>query len=174
MTRSTTPRRGNHAPLDIDLIHSKCVEEGDCWLWQGALHCGAPVMRDGNRVVNVRRWIAEHVKGLAIEGKLASPHCGNGKCCAPEHVDVVTRRTVQRRTTKRTQFQQRVTRNEKVALAARARSPVDQAMVDAIRASDMPGRALADQLGLAHSTVQHIRSHRSWKNYRSPFAGLMG
>jgi hypothetical protein len=174
MTKSTTPRRANHAPLDLGLIRAKSVEEGNCWLWQGAIHCGMPVIRHNGKVVNVRRLVAQEFLYLNVEGKLATARCGNGKCCAPEHVDVVTRQTLQRRTTRRTLHQQRPSRNAKLAQAARARSPLDQAMVDAIRADERPGREIADELGVAHSTVQHIRSHRNWKNYRSPFAGLLG
>ena len=168
-----TVRRANHAPIDLDLIHAKCIEEGDCWLWQGAMHCGMPVVRHAGKVVNVRRYIAEHLQGLDVAGKLASCKCGNGMCCAPDHVDMITRKQLQRRTSKRTQFHQCPVRNERLALIAREKSPLDQAAVDAIRASDMPSRDIADKIGLAHSTVQHIRSYRSWKNYRSPFAGLM-
>lgn len=174
MTRSTTPRRANHAPVDLGVIRSKCIEEGNCWLWQGAMHAGMPVIRHNGKVVNVRRVIASEFLFIDIEGKLVPASCGNGQCCAPQHVDVVTRRTLQRRTIARTQFHQRVTFKEKAALAARARSPLDQAMVDAIRADNRPGSEIADQLGLPHSTVQHIRSHRNWKNYRSLFAGLLG
>jgi len=167
------PRRANHAPLDLGLIRAKSVEEGNCWLWQGAMHTGMPVIRHNGKVVNVRRIIAQEFLYIDVDGKLATARCGNGKCCAPEHVDVVTRQTLQRRTIARTQFHQRVTFKEKAAQAARARSPLDHAMVDAIRADERPGREIADELGVAHSTVQHIRSHRNWKDYRSPFAGLL-
>jgi hypothetical protein len=173
MTLPAPPRRANHAPLDLDVIHSKCIEEGDCWLWHGAMKCGMPVVRHAGKVVNVRRYIAEHLQGLDVAGKLASCKCGDGMCCAPAHIDMIRRKQLQQRTTTRTLHQQRLVRKEKLAMAARARSPLDQAMVDAIRASELTGRQIAEQLGVAQSTVQHIRSHRSWKNYRSAFAGLM-
>lgn len=172
MTRSTTIRRANHAPLDLDVILAKCTEEGDCWNWNGALHCGAPVVRIGGKVHNVRRHIAEHIQGRDVAGKLAIARCGNGKCCAPEHIDVITRRALQRRTTRQTQHQQRVTRNERIALAARTRSVLDSDKVRQIRASDLPGRDLAAQLGVSLSAVQKARNYQTWKDYRSPFAGL--
>lgn len=173
MTRSTTPRRPDHAPVDLGVIRAKCCEEGTCWLWQGAMHTGHPVLRHRGKVVNVRRIIAEEFLYLAVEGKLATARCGNGKCCAPEHVEMVTRRTLQRRTTRRTQHQQRPTRNAKQAAIQRARSVLDWDKVQAIRASDLPGRKLAEQYGVALETVQNVRKYRTWKDYSSPFAGLM-
>jgi hypothetical protein len=167
-------RRANHAPLDIEVIRAKSIEEGDCWLWQGALNQGVPVVRHAGQIINVRRYIAQHLHGKAVQGKLASTTCRNPQCCAPEHVDLITRKQLQIRTTKRTRHQSRASRNEKLAARARARSSaLDQEAVAAIRASDLTGRELAEQYGVALSTVQHARNYRSWKDYRSPFAGLM-
>lgn len=167
-------RRANHAPLDIEVIRAKTIEEGDCWLWQGALNQGVPVVRHAGQIINVRRFIAQHLQGKAVQGKLASTTCRNPQCCAPDHVDLITRKQLQIRTTKQTRHQSRPSRNEKLAAQARARSSVlNHEAVAAIRSSDRPGRELAEQYGVALSTVQHARNYRSWKDYRSPFAGLM-
>jgi hypothetical protein len=172
MTKSTTPRRPNHAPIDLDVIQAKCTDDAGCWIWNGAIHAGMPVIRHDRKVVNVRRYIAEHIQGHQVTGRLATASCGNGKCCAPDHIDLITRLALQRRTTRQTQHQQLATRNEKLAQAARARSPLNQEIVDAIRASDLPIRALAAQYNLAQASVHRVKTYQSWKDYRSPFAGL--
>ena len=173
MTRSATVRRANHAPIDLDLILAKSTEDGDCWQWGGGYHCGAPVIRHGKRVVSVRRYIAEHIQARSVAGRLAHTSCGNPKCCAPDHIDLITRLQLQRRTTIQTKYQQSVTRNERIAMAARTRSVLDPDKVAAIRASDLPGRDLAAQLGVSLNAVQKARNYQTWKNYRSPFTGLV-
>ena len=174
MTRDITPRRPDGAPLDLAVIVAKCTEEGDCWLWRGAVHCGMPVVRHNNRVVNVRRYIAQHIQGSVVDGKLASTRCGNPQCCAPEHVDMITRKELQRRTAKTTKNQQRPSRNYKLAIKARARSTLNDELVAQIRASDLTGRELAALYGVSLSSIQKARNYQSWRDYRSPFAQLIG
>jgi len=172
MTTSNAPRRANHAPLDLAAIHAKCTEEGDCWNWDGALHCGAPVARLGGKTYNVRRYMAEQLMGRNVAGKLAHTTCRNPRCVAPHHIEMITRLQLQRRTTIRTQHQQRASRNERIAMAARSRAALDPEKVEQIRASDMPSRALAAVLSVSQSTVLKARNYQSWKDYRGPFAGL--
>lgn len=172
MTTSRATRRANHAPLDLAAIAAKIVEEGDCWIWQGAFNQGVPVVRHNARIINVRRFIAHEVQGLDVVGKYASTRCQNPQCCAPDHVDLITRKQLQRRTTKRTQHQKRLSRNEKIAVAARSKSVLNTDAVAEIRASDLTGRELAERYGCALSTIQAARNHRNWRDYRNPFSGL--
>jgi len=166
------PRRRNYAPLDLKMIREKCVEDGTCWIWQGAINQGMPVARDRDRIVNVRRHIAGYLRGEIVLGKLASTTCGTPRCCAPAHIEMVTRQSLQRKSAL-TLYHQAPARREKLAIAQRARSPLDSEMVAAIRASDLPGRDLAALYGVSLSTIQGVITHRTWQNYRNPFAGLM-
>lgn len=174
MTRSTTTRRPNHAPLDLAVIHAKCTDEGDCWIWDGALHCGHPVVRHGGKVISVRRYIAKHIHGRAVDGKLASTTCANSQCCAPAHIALVPRRQLNRSVTKLTRHQSQLSRNHKLAMKKRALSTLTVDQVQQIRESDLPGRALAAQYGVVLYTVQRIRNGASWRDYSSPFAQLIG
>lgn len=79
-------------PLTIELIHSRCDEVGDCWIWTGALTGpGYPSMTyGGKRGMNLRREV------LRIEGR-PSPAghrvintCLNPKCLNPAHLKSLT------------------------------------------------------------------------------------
>lgn len=173
MTKSLTPRKANHAPLDLAAIHAKCTEDGDCWLWNGAIHCGMPVLRAGSKVISVRRYIAIEIQARAIGTRLASTNCGNPRCCAPDHIAMLTRKQLNVRATQRTRHQNRLNRNHKLATAKRALSPLTADQVAEIRMSTLQGRPLAKKYGVALDTVQRIRNGRTWRDYASPFAGLM-
>jgi len=170
---TTTPRRPNGAPLDLAVIRGKCTADGECWTWDGAMHHGMPVVRHGRQVVNVRRHIAAHIQLQRVAGLLASTLCHNPACCAPDHIRMLTRRQLQKRTARRVGPQQGALRNARLSILARRRSVLDAASVALIRGSDRTGRDLAQELGVSLSCVQKVRRFETWRDFANPFSGLM-
>lgn len=147
-----TPRRPDGAPVTMDLIRSKCIEDGDCLVWQAGksttTNTGIPYMKADGKIVPVRRWIAENILKLPIKGKLASNICANPACVAPEHVAMKTRVKLQKDTVARTLYHLNPVRNAKLAKAARDRSPHPPEMVEKIRAAEGSHKAIARELGV--------------------------
>lgn len=153
-------------------IRARCIEEGDCWIWQRAFDHTAPAMRppDGRRiVVNVRRFMLAQQRDMT--GLLASNRCGDRRCVAPDHLIAVTRRRLQQLTAERTGYHRHPVRRAKMAAAATARAGIGAEKVAAILASDEPGRVIAQRLGVSLSTVQAWRNGRRFRA-GDPFAGL--
>jgi hypothetical protein len=168
------PRRQNRAPITMELVREKCIEDGDCLIWQAAKSpSGAPYMKvHGYGSMPVRRWIAGNVLGLQIDGRMASTICGNSACVEPEHVEMKTRSKMQRDAVKRTQYHLNPVRNQKLYKAAAARSPYSKETVEKIRAAEGSQRSIARDFGVSFAMVNRIKNGQSHRNYSSPWAGL--
>lgn len=73
---------------------AKVLLEGDCWIWTGAMASGrVPVAWLDNVNQPVRRW----VMGPVPYDHDVIAACGDGRCIAPAHMEVVTRQERDRR-----------------------------------------------------------------------------
>ena len=81
---STTRKTRIHT---VATLHSRCIEEGDCWIWQGACDGhGKPQVRHLGKTVYVRRLMRELKDGRRIPtGKVVACKCGMDKCVSPAH-----------------------------------------------------------------------------------------
>lgn len=162
-------------PVTMDLIRAKSEEDGDCLIWKGSFGSDVPYLRVpmSRSLVPVRRWIAQNVLGLKVNGLLASNKCGNPRCVDPAHIQMMTRAQLQKFTSDRTKYQQNPARNYKLALAARARSPHSPELIEKIRGMEGSSKSIARELGINFSVVTEIRMGRSYKSYtNNPWAGL--
>lgn len=154
-------------------VASRVEQDGDCLVWIGAKDShDAPIMRiPGERRFRPVRRILATLDGVKIESKLMTVTCGN-PCCI-KHVAPVTRKTLQRKTSKANPYQKSVLRNKRIADSSRARlSKLTIDIVAEIRSSGLASRAVAKQYGIGQSAASDILSHRSWRIYTSPWAGL--
>jgi hypothetical protein len=158
--------------VNIDQLKSRCVECGDCWVWQGIVSSSnVPKinMRFGDRrtVISTRRVMWEAAKKGPIPAqKLIAVTCGNQKCLNPAHLKLTTKSEV---AAKSATYSVRLKRavcqaGEKSHMA---KLKVDQ--VAEIRASSEPGKVLAARYGVGVSVVNRIRNYRAWRDYSSPF-----
>lgn len=167
--------------VNLETIKARCIEEGECWIWQGSVSPGdVPSMRipqaiDPKRpLVGVRRWIAQH-QGKQIAGLFATNSCEDKRCVCPDHVVVMTRKRLQKRAGKT------IRKNESPAVAttrvqARIRSgnlKIGYEKAREIRLSDKPAEEWAAELGCHVTTVFQAKSGKTWRDYSSPFAGLL-
>lgn len=158
----------------IDRIRSRCEEVGDCWEWQGAVQqrSRTPVMRCNGQHRCVRRAVAEDL-GHSIEGKVVTYRCGNHLCCNPEHVQVMTKTALQKRTNKHHVRYMSLSRRQRVAAARRATAKLTLEQVQAIREDARPQREIAKDYGVSQTTVSRIRRGEIWRNYTNPFIHLL-
>ncbi len=167
------PIRKPHQPITLEMIQARTVEEGECWIWQGALSHGQPALNWNRKTTNVRRYMAENVMGLKVKGRLASTCCGNGACVAPHHVSIKTRKQLQTATARNTRYGDNLARKIKLAEAARSRSKLTLEIAQQIREAEGPQRAIAKRFGVAFDTVNKIKNGVTWRDYSSPWAGLL-
>jgi hypothetical protein len=172
MAAYETPRREDYAPITLDLILAKSIEEGDCWIWQGGCGHGTPHISENRRAVPVRRWIAQHHLAKNVAGMLATNSCGNPLCVSPDHVLVVTRARLQQLTVDRLRYHLNPARNAKLSAAARARSKFSPELIEQIRHAEGPQRAIARAFGVSFDTVNKIKAGKTYKTYGSPWQGL--
>lgn len=151
----------------VTRVLARCIEEGDCLVWQGAMNNGtSPVLSFGNRVYAVRRvmWVGMGKK-LDPKRHICSG-CGNPACVTPEHAIQKTRGI--KRGTKKT-----VAVRHNMAEARRRKARLNWDDVAEIRASDAPVREIARQKSISPDHVRRIQSGQYWNaNLNSPFAGL--
>lgn len=158
----------------IERIRSRCEEVGECWEWQGALQkvSRTPVIRHSGNARCVRRVIAEG-QGHNIVDKVVTYKCGNKLCCNPDHLAVMTKTALQKRTNKHHVRYMSLSRRQRVAEAKRATAKLTPQQVEAIREDTRPQRAIAKAYGISQTTVSRIKRGEMWRNYTSPFIHLL-
>jgi hypothetical protein len=154
-------------------VHDRCVEEGDCWIWQMCVNRGRPQMGLTNRkTVAVRRHLWQNLKGEPPSGKWVSMTCDTVNCVCPKHLTLTTNKAAQKRAAAQGKFST-LTRRAKLAKSKQAaESPLNEEKVAAIRASDERLKDLAARYGVSMNTISNIRNGKRWKTYSTPFAGL--
>ena len=86
LARTTAARGGFPARIwTMNIVRSRCVEEGDCWLWQQACtSTGYPWACIDGRGQSVRTWV--YTKGMGKHlpsGHSVVARCRNRTCCSP-------------------------------------------------------------------------------------------
>ena len=168
-----TVRRENYAEITLELIESKCIDDGGCWIWQYGTAHDAPHMSLNRKSVSVRRWIAANVLGENIRGRFVTSKCMNKLCVCPDHTIVVTRRRLQQMWADHLQFAKDPVRRQKLVEAAKQRHGYDQALIDRILADDRPQKAIAAEVNKSKSFVSNVKRGRHYRTADNPFLGLM-
>lgn len=158
----------------LEKIRDLSVEDGDCWIWKGALQtCGSvPTMNHGGRVGAVRRFILQD-QGVELGKRLATYTCGNPKCVNPEHVAPITRRALQLRVVEETGIASNPMRRKRLAENARKRAKINEQIAEQIRNAEGTQREIAERFGVSQSVVSRVVLGKGWRTYGgNPFAGL--
>lgn len=159
---------------DIEWFRKRCIEDGDCWIWQNACSGnGTPKVHIGKKQQGVRRVIGEML-GLNIENKIVTNKCGNHLCICPDHILIVTKRQMAKLIVERTGFPYRLERRKKISDKARTWGKLNIEQVAEIRNSDETYVQLAEKYGIAKATVGGIKNHDVWKDYANPWGALIG
>lgn len=154
--------------IGLDYLHARCTESEGCLLWTLRLDSG-PITQIQGRSWKVRHlvWNLVHARGPA-KGWLPMPTvCGNARCVHPDHLTLVRRNSAvvgARRPL--------VHRMNSAKRASGAKLTVQQAQE--IRASTDILAVLAERYSISKSVASRVRQGTAWKDYRNPFAQLMG
>jgi hypothetical protein len=159
----------------MEKVKAKIEEIGDCWEWQAAKqkNSGVPVIRYEGRHYCARRAIAKEL-GHNLEGKIVTQTCGNKACVNPDHIKVMTKSALQKRTNSQTVYYQSITRRQKCSAARRKSAKLTPEKAEAIRNDPRPQRVIAEEYGITQPTVSSIKRQRMWRDYTSPFTQLCG
>lgn len=150
----------------MDKIKHRCVEEGDCLLWQGAMASGTcPVITIKQQTYPVRRllWLRAG-KALPEKGAIVAS-CGDDRCLLPAHM--VQRKRGAPIGRKRTPLLR-----AKMAAIKQAQSSLTLADIEIIRTSAERAVDLAKRYGKAKKTIENIRNGHTWQVQTGFFAGL--
>ncbi len=156
-------------------VKSKCEESGQCWDWNGAVqtHGQTPTMRHNGVVGSVRRFLAMDL-GKSVEGKVVTQKCGNPMCVAPDHIAVMPRGELQRRISKTMNYKINTVRMKKISDKSRETSKLNEELVEQIRQSNQTQRIIAKAYGVTQATISCIKTGRTWRDYKNPFAAIVG
>lgn len=150
----------------MNVIRSRCTEEGDCLIWPGAMNAGtSPTITFRGKSINIRRWIWVQVGKSLPERGTIKVKCRESRCIAEGHMFAGTfGPTVGTRCTPALRA--------KMANLLQARSTLTWSDIEAIRLSDDSLEQLAARYGKAKKSIQNIRAGRTWKVTTGFFAGL--
>lgn len=161
--------------ITLDRIKARCIEEGDCLIWQGALSKqGFPSMKFEGKSTTVRRVVMKLSGSPAASRQPVVCSCDEKKCVKLEHLKRSTIKKVSRKAVK-TGYLSSLARRANVSATKRksekARLTIEKARE--IRASDETGVALAKRYGVDETIIGRVRRGKLWIEYAAtPFAGL--
>lgn len=161
----------------IESLKARCIEEGDCLLWQGHMTKmdtpGVYLKRDlasnRGRLVSTRALMHELATGQEIKpGYYYRPTCGNPRCINPEHTGVMSQKQHMVHMAKLLNSYPATSaiRAKKIGLARRK---LTDEQIQLIMTDPRSGKDLAPILGISPSTVCNYRNGRAGR-FNSPFA----
>ena len=153
-------------------VQDRCIEEGDCWIWQGCV-CGRgqrPCVNWGGKTRYVQRVVWESQHGPVKRGLVVTPSCGNRLCVSPNCLKLVTNKTSKQMAAARGAFSN-PSKIRRSALTVRARSWITEEMVQQIKAA-RTGKEAHEATGVSLSHCKAIRRGAARASFANPFSGL--
>lgn len=156
----------------IKKVHDRCIEEGDCWIWQGAVagRSKKPCVNWGGTKY-VSRVVYEAGHGPIPGDMVVSNRCHNVLCVSPTCQIMITNQRSRERAAARGAYNNPA-RIRKLALAKRAKSWITDEMVAQIRAADT-GTIAHKETGVSLGHVKAIRRGTARVDYASPFSAML-
>jgi hypothetical protein len=162
------------SPIDADYLANRvmwrCEEYGDCCLWTGARNPRGPVVSVKNVEYPLRKavWECTHDES-APPGMVVTTTCREHLCLNPDHVILMTRAQLNRRTLKTGNHKLRLMN---IAIARRKASPLSDEAVRAIRLDGERAPDAAAKHGVSVAYVYMLRANKFRRELSTPFAGL--
>ena len=159
--------------VTVEWLAERCHEDGDCLIWDGLVsRSGAPVMRERNGSVHVRRlaWAAYGGRSLGPKERMTT--CDNPRCLARDHLKPTYVGEILSKMVNRPDVKPRIYQ----ALAnLRRKTHAKISLADAreIRASPKTPAELLGEYPISLSMLRKIKRGEAWKEFAaSPFSGL--
>lgn len=155
--------------VSMDRILGRTREVGGCLEWAGHASEGKfPQIRVEGKLYPVRRLVWMATRGATRSDLWVSNSCGNPLCVNPDHLIARTRGTAMQGAIRP------IAHRVKISNAKRSKSVLTMEMVREIRASNETNPVLGARYGIEPGYVSRLRRGTTvWKEYVSPFAGLM-
>lgn len=158
----------------LEHIRSRTAEEGSCWIWRLGVDAG------GYPQMSVKGYACKSVRRLALiaVGRPPAPRmpvtakCNCKTCVNPDHLVQSTTKVIAVAAAKRGAF----SRPDRAAKIAAAKRPLGKLTMDKareIRLRTEPAHVLGPIYGVDKSLITRIRAGKCWREYSSPFAGLL-
>ncbi len=162
--------------MNLEEIKANCDEEGECWIWNGAISStGYPIAKVDGKCQLVRR-VAYRLKIFAPKLLPRQPviaKCDNKKCVNPACLRASTTSKVSQIAGKAGKLSG-LAKGAKIAAFRRATTAkITMEIANAIRTSDETGPVLAARHNIDKALVNRIKRGGAWKDYSNPFMGLM-
>ena len=146
---------------DSDLLKAKLLNkarltDAGCWEWVGTRRRGYGMLSHGNKTVSAHRIAYAAYHGPIPSGMVVRHTCDNPSCINPDHL---CHGTQQDNVMDRDARGRRDVKGEQVGTAK-----LTEADVLDIRASVLPGTALAEKYSISPSTISLIKTGKSWKH----------
>lgn len=152
-------------PWTVDILRSRCTEEGECLLWNGAVNsAGHPTASIEGKAVLVRRFAYVNLYGKTIHpGRCLVSSCGNKTCCSEPHLLSKTQREMV------TGVYADWKRNDPRYLHTMQRrcvtiAKLDLATAEAIRASGKHYTEVAKEHGISNESARRIVRGLAWQS----------
>lgn len=164
----------NHDLNTLHGIRARCDDEGDCWIWRdGTTRQGYPIFKPyGCKCTLVRRAVFVLAGGQLKPRQPVVSSCGDRRCVNPEHLSTSTLSKIAKSAAKRGAWGGQ-TRRAAISAAQRKRSKITVEIAAEVLGSTDASRVLAARFGVSKELICRIRSGRAWRDYSSPFSGLM-
>lgn len=160
----------------VDRVKALSVEEGDCWVWQGTLKKGLPMVN----IFAAGKWVCTPVRrallldsGFEFRGKQhqARTTCGNPLCVSPDHVKPYMHKGS--RGKKQNGYKLDAAARLRIAEANRRhKAKLTWEKVREIRSRPEPASQLEPIYGVSKTLINNIRGYRAWVEPSNPFAAL--
>lgn len=153
-------------------LRVRCVEEGECLIWQGYFAGRTPMVYNITRMVSVRRLFTLLTRGAAKGGGYYVPTCGDDRCVDPKHTAWHSRSEHASKMAKNANASISAQQVRRAKVSNTRRSISVQAVME-IRNSDEPVRVLAAKYGISRTMIQRYKTGKSGVSLSlNPFAGL--
>lgn len=158
----------------LDDLRARCYvnDETGCWEWRGCVRKGQAViwLPETRSAVSASRALSL-LLGISLRPKqLLVPTCGDATCCNPDHRKVGSRSDLFRAVSP--------TRDPRWRAAiAHGKRRCDGKFSPELRAriisSTETCKAISAWSGVHYTQVSRIRRGEAWRDFASPFAGLL-
>ena len=159
--------------MKLQTLLSRTDEIGDCLIWTSTIGAtGYPVINTGGQVHHARRLMHTLSGGIIGAGQVVRATCEDKRCINPAHLYTTTRKKVAQSSGKKGLMGGPI-RAAATSARHRKNSKLTEAAAVEIRASSESGKALAQRFGITTQHANNIKRGTAWRDYSSPFLGLM-
>jgi len=162
----------------VKTIYEMCIEEGDCWNWNGYMANKSPYVNHNGVMQSVRKLLFTLIGREPVpQAKYYASTCGNPICVNPDHSTSRSQKAHSKFMGKIVN-QSSVTRRLKLQINSRSRSTskLTRELADQIFVDPRPSRAIAKDFEVSRSMVTNIKAGKSWVNLSAatnPWVGLL-